>query len=293
MKNPLFTGSGVALVTPFANDGPDLKAYAELIRWQIAEGTDALIACGTTGEPSTMSDDEQEAVVACAIAEASGRVPVIAGIGGNNTAKVTAAAKKYKAMGADGLLAVTPYYNKTTQKGLVSHFNAVADAAELPVIVYNVPARTGLNMTAATYRKVADHPFIYGMKEASDDIKQISDMARLCPEVPLYSGNDDQILPILSLGGLGVISVAANIAPRMVHDLCAKWFAGDVAGAREIQFALSPLIKALFCETNPIPAKTALNLMGRNGGLLRLPLVEMEEANLDLLKREMAALGLL
>ena len=293
MKNPLFTGSGVALVTPFANDGPDLKAYAELIRWQIAEGTDALIACGTTGEPSTMSDDEQEAVVACAIAEASGRVPVIAGIGGNNTAKVISMAKKYKAMGADGLLAVTPYYNKTTQKGLVAHFNAVADAAELPVIVYNVPARTGLNMTAATYRKVADHPFIYGMKEASDDIKQISDMARLCPEVPLYSGNDDQILPILSLGGLGVISVAANIAPRMVHDLCAKWFAGDVAGAREIQFALSPLIKALFCETNPIPAKTALNLMGRNGGLLRLPLVEMEEANLDLLKREMAALGLL
>ncbi len=293
MKTPLFTGSGVALVTPFDQSGPNLVAYKSLIEWQIAEGTDALIACGTTGEPSTMTDAEQEAVIACAVETAAGRVPVIAGVGGNNTAKVIASAKAAKALGANGVLAVTPYYNKTTQKGLVAHFNAVCDATDLPVIVYNVPARTGLNMTAATYRAVADHPNIAGIKEASDDIKQISEMARLVQEKALYSGNDDQILPILSLGGVGVISVAGNIAPRMVRELCAKWFAGDIQGARKLQFALNPLVKVLFCETNPIPVKTALNLMGRNAGALRLPLVEMEEKNAELLKDEMRTLSLL
>ncbi len=290
---PLFRGSGVALVTPFTQTGVNLAAYRELIEWHIEQGTDALIACGTTGEASTMSDSEKDAVIECAVKTSAGRVPVIAGVGGNNTAHVIDSARRAKHIGADGLLAVTPYYNKTTQKGLVAHYGALCDAVDLPVILYNVPSRTGLNVTAATYRKIADHTNIAGIKEASGDISQIVEMARLVPEKALYSGNDDQVIPVLALGGLGVITTVGNVAPRMMHDLCSKWFAGDIEGARVLQFRLCPLIRALFCETNPIPAKTALNLMGWDAGVLRLPLVDMEPANAELLKKELLAIGAL
>lgn len=293
MKKALFTGSGVALVTPFTQDGVNLAQYKKLVDFQIENGTDAIISCGTTGEPSTMTDKEQESVIAAAVEATAGRVPVVAGVGGNNTAHVIASAKRAKELGADGLLAVTPYYNKTTQAGMVAHFHAVADATDLPVILYNVPSRTGLNMTADTLVKVAAHPNVLGMKEASANIEQITEMACKCPDLPLYSGNDDHIVPVMSLGGIGVISVAANIIPAQIHQLCAKWLAGDIAGARQIQFQCHALMRALFLETNPSPVKTALNLMGYDAGPVRLPLVPLEEKNLQVLKAQMSALGLL
>lgn len=293
MTNPLFTGSGVALATPFTQDGVNTAAYRKLIEYQIENGTDALIACGTTGEPSTMNDAETELTVATAIEAAAGRVPVIIGVGGNNTAKVINMAKRAKRLGADGLLAVTPYYNKTTQAGLVAHFHAVADATDLPVILYNVPSRTGLNILPDTLIRIAEHPHIAGIKEASANIEQITEMARICPHISLYSGNDDHILPVLSVGGVGVISVAANVVPRLVHDLCAHWFEGDAQGARTLQFRINPLVKALFLETNPSPVKTALNLIGIEAGPVRLPLVPLEEKNLRILEAELAKLGLL
>lgn len=294
MNRRLFTGSGVALVTPFTRDGVDFDAYGRLIDFQIAGGTDALIACGTTGEPSTMTSKEKEQVIGYAISRAAGRVPVIAGTGCNDTRESIEQSKHAQAMGADALLVVTPYYNKTTQPGLIAHYRAIADAVTIPVIVYNVPTRTGLNMLPQTFATLAEHENICGMKEASANIEQITELMRLCGErVALYSGNDDHVVPLLSLGGQGVISVVANIAPRDTHDMVVKYLSGDLSGSLELQFRLNPLTKQLFSEVNPIPVKTALSLMGMCGGELRLPLVPMEAANLEKLKAAMRTYGLI
>ena len=293
-KCVLFTGSGTALVTPFTQDGIDWDAFGQLIDWQLASGTDALVVCGTTGEPSTMTDEEKRDAIAFAVARAAGRVPVIAGTGGNDTRRVIAACQQAEALGADALLVVTPYYNKTTQAGLIAHFTAVADATALPVVIYNVPARTGLNMTAATLSALADHPRIAAMKEASGNIEQITDMFRLCHDrIAIYSGNDDHIVPFLGLGGEGVISVLANVCPQETHDMVAAFHAGDLPASRALQFRLHPLVQALFCEVNPIPVKAALNLMGRGAGPTRLPLVPLQPASHDRLTQAMRALGLI
>lgn len=289
----IFTGSGTALITPFTKDGIDFEAFAKLIEFQIANGTDALIVCGTTGEPSTMTKEEKKQVIEFCIRQTNKRIPVVAGVGSNNTAECVKNAEMAYALGADALLVVTPYYNKTTQKGLVEHFKAVAAATPLPIIVYNVPGRTGLNVLPATLVKLADIPTVTAMKEASGNIDQISDMCMLCNDkLDIYSGDDGIVLPVLALGGKGVISVASNIVPAAVHALCADYFAGDIEAARSMQFKLNPLVKALFCETNPIPAKTAASLMGICGGTLRLPLCEMDEKNLDTLKSAMKAFGI-
>ena len=290
----IFTGAGVALCTPFTQDGVNFDAFGKLIDFQIDGGTDALIVNGTTGEPSTMSEEEKRAALSFALERTAGRIPVIAGTGGNDTKKVIAASIEAQKMGADALLIVPPYYNKATQKGLIAHYTAVADAVDIPIIVYNVPGRTGLNMLPETLAALAEHPNIAGMKEASGNLAQVSEMARLCGDkCDLYSGEDGLVVPLLSVGGKGVISVVSNIAPRIMHDMVEKFLSGDIAGARELQFKVNPLAAALFCEVNPIPAKTALRLIGIDAGPLRLPLTEMSDANLARLKREMQAFGLI
>ena len=290
----IFTGAGVALCTPFTQDGVNFDAFGKLIDFQIDGGTDALIVNGTTGEPSTMSEEEKRAALSFALERTAGRIPVIAGTGGNDTKKVIAASIEAQKMGADALLIVTPYYNKATQKGLIAHYTAVADAVDIPIIVYNVPGRTGLNMLPETLAALAEHPNIAGMKEASGNLAQVSEMARLCGDkCDLYSGEDGLVVPLLSVGGEGVTSVVSNIAPRIMHDMVEKFLSGDIAGARELQFKVNPLAAALFCEVNPIPAKTALRLIGIDAGPLRLPLTEMSDANLARLKREMQAFGLI
>jgi 4-hydroxy-tetrahydrodipicolinate synthase len=291
---PLFQGSGVALATPFTDNGIDFEAYGRLIDMQIAGGTDALVVAGTTGEPSTLEPEEYEPLVRFAVERAAKRVPVIAGAGSNSTKHAIALSLKAQALGADGLLHVTPYYNKTTPAGLVAHFKAIADAVELPIILYNVPVRTGLNMKADTVLALAGYRNIHAVKEASGDLAQVTDIARLCAgKLALYSGVDEIILPTLSVGGVGVISVVANIAPRETHDLVAKFLAGDVAGARALQWKLKPLVDALFTETSPIPVKAALELMGVCSARTRLPLVPMGTAALARLKAEMQAFGLI
>ncbi|MGI6161712.1 MAG: 4-hydroxy-tetrahydrodipicolinate synthase [Christensenellales bacterium] len=289
----VFKGSGVAICTPFNAGGINFEAFGRLVDFQIENGTDAIIVCGTTGEPSTMTTPEKEAAISFCVERVAGRVPVVAGTGGNNTAAVVEASKRAATLGADALLIVTPYYNKATQSGLVAHYSAVADAVDLPIIIYNVPARTGLNMLPETLHRLSSIPTIVGMKEASGDIAQVAEMARLCPNIDLYSGNDDMIVPLMSLGGSGVISVVANIAPRDTHDMVMKYLSGDIDGARRLQLDMKPLIDALFTDVNPIPVKTALNLMGFHMGSLRLPLTPMGEANLARLKREMSAYGLI
>lgn len=291
---PLFTGSGVALVTPMTNDGVDFDGLGRLIDFQIANGTDALIACGTTGEPATLTGREYEDVIRYTIEKAAKRVPVIAGAGSNSTAHAIELAQRAEAMGADGLLVVTPYYNKTTPAGLVAHFKAIADAVHTPIILYNVPVRTGLNMKADTVAKLAGYPNIHAVKEASGDLSQVTDIARLTAgKLAIYSGVDEIILPIMACGGSGVISVVANIAPRQTHDLCAKFLAGDVAGSRALQFAMKPLVDVLFQETSPIPVKAALALMGICEATVRLPLVPIGDDTLARLKTEMARFGLI
>ncbi|AEE95934.1 4-hydroxy-tetrahydrodipicolinate synthase [Mahella australiensis] len=288
----VFTGSGVALVTPFTKDGVNFDALEQMIEFQIAGGTDALIVCGTTGEPSTMTAKEKHDTIKFSIERVNHRIPVIAGTGGNNTAEVIEASVDAQQLGADALLIVTPYYNKTTQKGLVEHYTAIANAVDIPIIIYNVPSRTGLNMTPSTLEKLSHVRNIAGMKEASGNIVQVAEMARLCSDrIDIYSGNDDQVVPILSLGGKGVISVVANIAPKDTHDMVIKFLNGDIEGSRQLQFKLNPLVEALFIEVNPIPVKTALNLMGFNAGNLRLPLTEMSESNLAFLRQRMIEYG--
>ena len=295
MKQPVFTGAGVAIITPMHEDGSiNFEELGRIIEDQIARGTDAIIICGTTGECSTMVDAEQIKTVQYAVDTVAHRVPVIAGAGSNDTAHGCALAKEAAACGADALLMVTPYYNKTSQDGLVAHFTAMAEAGGIPVILYNVPSRTGLNIAPATAKKLSAHPLVNGIKEASGNIAQVAQIAALCgDELNIYSGNDDQVVPLLSLGGKGVISVVSNIAPKLVHDCCAAWFAGDTAQARKLQLEMLPLSDAMFCDVNPIPVKYAMNLLGWKAGKCRMPLVEPNETKKAAIEKALRTAGLL
>lgn len=278
MKNTVFTGAATALVTPLTKDGVDYNAFADLIEWQIAEGIDALVIAGTTGEGSTLSDEEHRAVLKFSAEQIRGRVPMIAGTGSNDTAYAIDLTKYACEVGCDAMLLVTPYYNKATQKGLVASFTAIADASTKPCILYNVPSRTGCNLLPPAASTLADHPNIVGVKEASGNISQIAELAALCGDrLDIYSGNDDQIVPILSLGGLGVISVLSNLLPKETSRMCHLFLDGDVKAARDMQLRYLPLINALFCEVNPIPVKAAMSRMGFGENCLRLPLTPMEE----------------
>ena len=295
MKNPVFTGAGVAIITPMYEDGSiNFDELGRIVEDQIAHGTDAIVICGTTGECSTMTDEEQLATIKYTVDVVNHRVPVIAGAGSNDTDHGCALAAKSAECGADALLMVTPYYNKTSQAGLVAHFTAMAEAGGIPVIVYNVPSRTGLNIAPETALELSKHPLINGIKEASGNISQVAKIAQLCgDDLNLYSGNDDQIVPILSLGGVGVISVLSNVAPAQTHEICQKFFDGDVAGSRQMQLDAMDLCNALFCEVNPIPVKTALNMMGMGAGAFRMPLCEMDEANAKRLEKALKDYGIL
>ena len=282
MKNPVFTGAAVAIITPMYEDGSiNFDELGRIIEDQIARGTDAIVICGTTGECSTMTDEEQLAAIKFTVETVNHRVPVIAGAGSNDTDHGCALAAKSAACGADALLLVTPYYNKTTQAGLVAHFTAMAEAGGIPVILYNVPSRTGLNITPETALELSRNPLINGIKEASGNISQVAKIAQLCgDELNIYSGNDDQVVPLLSLGGKGVISVVSNVKPELVHNCCKAWFEGDPKTACKLQLEILPLADALFCEVNPIPVKYAMNVLGWEAGSCRLPLVEPEETKM-------------
>ncbi|MDU7966789.1 MAG: 4-hydroxy-tetrahydrodipicolinate synthase [Paeniclostridium sordellii] len=288
----LFKGSGVALVTPFNEDGVDFEKLGELIEYHIENNTDALIVCGTTGESTTMSDEEQFAVIDFTVKKVNKRIPVIAGTGSNDTMHSVYLCQEAEKLGADGLLVITPYYNKTNQRGLKLHFETIAASTELPIILYNVPGRTGVNIKPSVIAELAKIQNIVAVKEASGDIAQVAEIARLVPEgFAIYSGNDDSILPLLSLGGVGVISVVANICPKETHDLVEKFLNGDVKGSRELQLGMKALIDKLFIEVNPIPVKTAMNILGFEVGDLRLPLAPMEENNLKALRDELVNYG--
>jgi 4-hydroxy-tetrahydrodipicolinate synthase len=293
MKKLLFTGSGVAIITPFTQDGIDFPKLEELINFQIRGNTDAIIICGTTGESSTMSQEEHKSAIKFAVDKTAGRVPVIAGTGSNNTKHSVELSKYAEDVGADGLLIVTPYYNKTTQKGLLEHYSYIAKSVKIPLIIYNVPSRTGLNVVPETVKILSTIENIVAVKEASGDISQIAAIASLCgDEMHIYSGNDDQVVPILSLGGKGVISVSANIIPREMHDMVFKYLEGNVKESMEIQLKMIQLLKALFVEVNPIPVKTAMNMLGYNVGKCRLPLTDMNENNTEFLKNALNNYGL-
>ncbi len=292
----IFEGAGVALVTPFYPNGEvNYDKLRELLEEQIAGGTDAIISCGTTGESSTMSHEEHVKVVRFTCEVVNGRIPVIAGAGSNSTKEAIHLSQEAEKAGADGLLLVTPYYNKATQNGLIAHYTAIAESVKLPILLYHIPGRTGVTMTPATIVKLCrDVPNIVGVKEASGNfsaIAEIMNMAEGC--VDLYSGNDDQIVPLLSLGGKGVISVLSNIAPQQTHDICQSYFDGDVKKSCALQLEAIPLVNALFCEVNPIPVKAALNLMGKETGPMRLPLTEMEPQNQERLEKAMKEYGIL
>jgi 4-hydroxy-tetrahydrodipicolinate synthase len=291
----VFKGAGVAIVTPFTkNNEVDYEMLGELIEYQIANGTDSIVICGTTGEASTLSHEEHLECIRYTVEKVAKRVPVIAGTGSNSTETAIYLSTEAMKHGADALLLVTPYYNKATQKGMILHFTAIAEAVSIPIILYNVPGRTGCNLlpqTIATmFRNV---PNIVGIKEASGNIAQVAEIMQLTDgKIDLYSGNDEMIVPALSLGGLGVISVLSNIAPRETHDMVYNYLEGNISGSRELQLKLFPLINALFCEVNPIPVKKAVNLMGFEVGTLRMPLTEMEPANVERLVKEMQAAGI-
>jgi 4-hydroxy-tetrahydrodipicolinate synthase len=288
----LFKGSGVALVTPFKDGKVNFDKLGEVVEYHIENNTDALIVCGTTGEASTMSDEEQLQVIKYVVEKTNKRIPVIAGTGSNNTAHSIHLSQKAEEYGVDGLLVITPYYNKATQRGVIAHFEAIANSVNIPIIAYNVPGRTGVNIQPSTLVELTKIKNIIAIKEASGDIAQVAEMARLVPEgFAIYSGNDDMILPLLSLGGVGVISVVANICPKDTHDLVSKYFEGDIEGSRKLQLDMKPLIDSLFIEVNPIPVKTAMNLLEFDMGELRLPLVEMSEGNLEVLKKELINYG--
>ena len=282
-----FTGSGVAIVTPFDGNKTNYDALGELIDWQVENGTDAIIICGTTGEASTMPDEEHLAAIEYTVKRVNGRVPVIAGTGSNETAHAVELSKKAEALGADGLLQVTPYYNKTTQKGLIEHFSAIANAVSIPIILYNVPGRTGMNISIPVLKELAKLDNVVAIKEASGNMSYTAKIAAEVPELYIYSGNDDMIVPVMTHGGKGVISVLANVAPKETHELCKAYLDGECQKATKMQLEYLDLINDLFIEVNPIPVKTALNLMGKNAGNLRLPLVDMEDANKSKLETSM------
>ena len=290
----IFTGSGVAIVTPFLPDGSiHYDKLDELIEYHIANKTDAIIICGTTGESSTLTEEEHMECIRFTIQQAKKRIPIIAGTGSNATFTTIEMPREAAEYGADGLLLVTPYYNKATQKGLIAHYKAVAAEAKAPIILYSVASRTGLNITPETAAELAKVENIVGIKEASGNISQIAKIMNLTDgKLDLYSGNDDQIVPLLSLGGKGVISVLANIAPEYTHNMCAKFFEGDIKGSCQMQLDAIPLIDKLFCEVNPIPIKTAMNLMGKEVGELKMPLTPMEEDHKKALAEEMKKFGL-
>ena len=293
MKTPIFTGSAVALITPFTETGVDYEGLGRLIDWQIQEGTDAIVSCGTTGESSTMSHEEHIEVVRYTVQRTAGRVPVIAGTGSNSTAEALSLSQEAEKAGADALLLVTPYYNKATQTGLVQHYLYLADRVNSPIILYNVPSRTGLSFTAASYKALSAHPNINGIKEASGNVTLVAQTRALCgDDLNIWSGNDGDIIPLMSLGTQGVISVLANVAPRETAEMCRMWFDGRIRESGDRQIRYQELVDALFCEVNPIPVKTAVNLMGLPGGLLRMPLCQMEAKNLAFLQTAMRNAGI-
>ena len=278
MKKTIFTGAATAIVTPLCENGIDFEQFAKLIDWQIEKGIDAIVVCGTTGEASTLTDEEHRDAIAFAVKQVAGRVPVIAGTGSNDTAYAIDLTRFACEAGADAILLVTPYYNKATQKGLIESFRAVADVSTKPIILYNVPSRTGCNILPQTAAILAEHPNIVAIKEACGNISQIAELAALTRgKLDIYSGNDDQIVPILALGGKGVISVLSNPMPFETTEICRKFFAGDVEGSAKMQLDLLPFINALFCEVNPIPVKAAMAAMGFCENSVRLPLTVMEK----------------
>lgn len=288
----MFKGSGVAIVTPFNNEGINFTKLGELLEWHISEGTDAIIICGTTGESATMTDEEKKEAIKFTVEKVNKRIPVIAGTGSNNTQHSVELSKYAEKVGADGLLIVTPYYNKTTQEGLVKHYETIANEVNIPIIVYNVPGRTGLNILPQTIFELSKHPNIKGVKEASGNIAQVAEIARLVSEdFYIYSGNDDMVVPLLSLGGHGVISVVANILPKDTHNMVQYFLDGNFESAKELQLKMKPLIDALFIEVNPIPIKEAMNILGLNVGHCRLPLIPMSEKNKAKLEKEIKQYG--
>lgn len=292
MTKPIFTGSAVAIVTPFTNDGTDYNKLAELIEYQIKEGTDAIVICGTTGEASTMYDEEHKAAIKFTVEKVNGRVPVIAGTGSNYTIHAIDLSQYAEEVGADAILTVTPYYNKTTQKGLYEHFKLIANSIKIPVVLYNVPSRTNLNINPDTVKALSQIENIVALKECN--LSQVGDIVNLCGEnFTVYSGEDGAILPFLSMGAKGVISVMANIIPKDTHNIVARFLSGDIEGSRKLQLKTLDLIKALFIEVSPIPIKAAMNLLGMNVGNCRLPLVDISDKNLEILKTQLKNYGLM
>ena len=279
MKTLPFRGSGVAIVTPFDENGINFDKLGEMLEWHIAEGTDAIIICGSTGEPSTMPDAEHISAIEYTVKKVAGRIPVIAGTGSNETVHAIKLSKAAEAAGCDGVLVVTPYYNKATQKGLYLHYKAIAESISIPIILYNVPARTNVSFSLDTLEKLAKIDNIVAIKEASGDIAYLSHMAARVPELAIYSGNDDMIVPAMSVGGVGVISVAANLIPKYMHEMCAKYLDGDVKTAAKMQLDIMDLVDKLFIEVNPIPVKEAMKMIGYDCGICRLPLSMMGEEN--------------
>lgn len=295
MKTELFRGAGVAIATPMHPDGSiNYPLFEEFIDFQIENGTDAIIVCGTTGEAATMNHEEHLKTIETCVKKVNHRVPVIAGTGSNDTRYAVTLCNDVEALGVDGLLMVTPYYNKTSQAGLIAHYNYVADRVHTPIILYNVPSRTGCNIQPQTYAELSKHPNIIAAKEANGDIAALAQTLHLCgDDLAIYSGNDDQITPFLSLGGSGVISVLSNIMPKQTHEICQRFFDGNITGSAELQIQLIYLINALFSDVNPIPVKAALNLMGKNFGECRLPLAPMSDSARRILQMRMAEQGLL
>ena len=294
MRTPLFTGSGVAIVTPFTHDTVHLPTLGRLLDFQLQNGTDAVIVCGTTGEASTMTYGERMRAIEFCVDHVAGRVPVIAGSGSNSTESALALSRDAERAGADGLLVVTPYYNKASQAGLIRHYSVIADAVQIPLVLYDVPSRTGVTIAPETYAELARHPNINGVKEAAGNLSALQKTRSLCPDdFSIWSGNDDETAAICLLGGRGVISVAANVVPAQMHRLTELCLTGDFPAAGRLQLELKDLCDALFCDVNPIPVKEALNLMGMEAGPVRLPLCEMSDANKERLRAAMAAKGLL
>ncbi|MBE6101380.1 MAG: 4-hydroxy-tetrahydrodipicolinate synthase [Selenomonas ruminantium] len=294
MKKPIFRGAGVAIITPYTEDGINFEELGRIIDDQIENHTDAIVITGTTGESATMSNEEHKEAIKFAVEHTRGRVPVIAGTGSNETRVAIEFSKYAEEVGADALLVVTPYYNKCTQQGLIRHYTMIADSVNIPIVLYDVPSRTGVSIQTATYAELAKHPNIVAVKEANGDLSKILRLRAACgDDLVVYSGNDDQIVPILSLGGQGVISVLSNVAPQVAHDMCQLYFDGKVEESAKLQIEYADLIDALFCEVNPIPVKVAMRKMGWNAGPLRMPLCEMEPAHEAQLEKALRNHGLI